>query len=52
MKKQNVKKLVLAKETVHNLDLQGIKGGAGSYSDQMRYCDSWWHCGASADTFC
>ena len=57
MKKQSVKKLVLAKETVHNLGLQGVKGGAScsnctSYSEQMRYCDSWWHCGASEDTFC
>ncbi|HEX6899661.1 MAG TPA: hypothetical protein VF789_08110 [Thermoanaerobaculia bacterium] len=58
MKKQSVKKLVLAKETVHNLSsLQGVEGGVScsnctSYSDQMRYCDSWWHCGASADTFC
>lgn len=57
--KKTAKKLKLAKETVQNLGLQGVKGGADlscsnctSYSEQMRYCDSWWHCGASQDTFC
>lgn len=53
MKKKIAKKLELSKETVQNLSLQGVKGGTeGSYSAQMRYCDSWWHCGASQDTFC
>ena len=51
--KKRVKKLVLAKETVQSLDLQEVKGGTeGSYSAQMRHCDSWWHCGASQDTYC
>lgn len=55
--KKPIKKLVLMKETVHYLGLQNVKGGASgsvctSYSELMRYCDSYWHCGASADTFC
>jgi len=53
MKKKTVKKLELSRETIQNLSLQGVKGALNtSYSDQMRYCDSWWHCGASQDTFC
>ena len=53
--KKKAKKLVLAKETVQNLDTQAMKGVAGgSLSDCMRRCDSWWDCGAgtSQDTFC
>ena len=52
MKKQ-MKKLALAKETVQNLNLQRVEGGAvGTWSEQMRICDSRWYCGVSQDTLC